>query len=260
MQMSFLKRGRFCVHYMTLCLAWTARTLLQTKADASPRLRPSVRPSVTFLLVLVRGLRRGLRRGLSRFLLPACCGLLLAARPALTQAHPHVWINYSMVAQTQGTQLVAMQQTWIFSKGFPFSLVGDFSHMPKSGPLNADYTATFKAQAFSLLKSSDYFTHVFVDGKAVAVGEARNFSVSIEQGHVVYRFLLPLVKPVDFKRERVTLGVWDDTFFVDFESAAQLLLTLSAGSPGNCKAAAFEDHDHPIFGGSIFPQASRLSC
>jgi ABC-type uncharacterized transport system substrate-binding protein len=171
-----------------------------------------------------------------------------------------VWINYSMVAQTQGTLLVAMQQTWTFSKGFPFSLVGDFSGMPKSGPLNADYTATFKAQAFSLLKSSDYFTHVFVDGKPVALGEARNFSVSIEQGHVVYRFLLPLGKPVDFKRERVTIGVWDNTFFVDFESAVQPVLTLSAGSPGNCKAVAFEDRDHPIFGGSVFPQASRLSC
>jgi ABC-type uncharacterized transport system substrate-binding protein len=256
MQMSFLKQGLLYVHYMTLRAAWTTPAPLQAKANASSRLRSSGRPSTTSLLVLVRWLHRWLHC----YLLPACCALALAALPATAQAHPHVWINYSMVAQTQGTVLVAMQQTWIFSKGFPFSLVGDFSHMPKSGPLNADYTATFKAQAFSLLKSSDYFTHVFVDGKAVALGKARNFSVSIEQGHVVYRFLLPLVKPVDFKRERVTLGVWDETYFVDFESAAQPVLTLSAGSPGSCKAAAFEDRDHPIFDGSVIPQASRLSC
>ena len=256
MQMSFLKQGRLYVHYRTTCTAWSTPALLQAKADASPGLRFSVRQpvitAVTSLLFLVRGLYR--------YLLCACCAFPLAVLPAPAQAHPHVWINYSMVAETQGTLLVAMQQTWIFSKGFPFSLVGDFSDMPKSGQLNAGYTATFKAQAFSLLKSSDYFTHVFVDGRAVAVGEARNFSVSIEQGHVVYRFLLPLVKPVDFKRERVTLGVWDETFFVDFESAQQPVLTLSAGSPRNCKAAAFEDHDHPIFGGSVIPQASRLSC
>jgi len=256
MRMSFLKQGRLYVHYRTLCTAWTVPAPLQAKANASPGQRPSVRPCMTSLLLLVRRLHRGL----CRYLLSACCGFPLAILPAWAQAHPHVWINYSMVAQTQGTLLVAMQQTWIFSKGFPFSLVGDFSNMPKSGPLNAGYTATFKAQAFSLLKSSDYFTHVFVDGRAVAVGEARDFSVSIEQGHVVYRFLLPLVKPVDFKRERVTLGVWDETFFVDFESAAQPVLTLSAGSPLNCKAAAFEDRDHPIFGGSVIPQASRLSC
>jgi ABC-type uncharacterized transport system substrate-binding protein len=252
MHMSFLKRGRLYVHYMPPSIARTATAPLQARLDASLRRRPSFRAAMTFL--------RSLVSGLGRYLLPVWCALPLAALPAAAQAHPHVWINYSMVAETQGTQLVAMQQTWIFSKGFPFSLVGDFSHMPKSGPLNADYTATFKAQAFSLLKSSDYFTHVFVDGKAVPVGDARNFSVSIEQGHVVYRFLLPLLKPVDFKRERVTLGVWDDTFFVDFESAAQPVLTLGAGSPVNCRAAAFEDHDHPIFGGSILPQASRLSC
>jgi ABC-type uncharacterized transport system substrate-binding protein len=256
MQMSFLKRRRHYVHYTTLGTAQAMPVPLQPKANKSPGLRPSVGPSATSLLFLPRWLCRGLRR----YLLPACCALPLTALPALTQAHPHVWINYSMVAQTQGTLLVAMQQTWIFAKGFPFSLIGDFSGMPKSGPLNANYTATFKAQAFSMLKSSDYFTHVFVDGRTIAVGEARNFSVSIEQGHVVYRFLLPLVKPVDIKRERATLGVWDDTFFVDFESAAQPLLTLGAGSPGKCKAASFEDHDHPVFGGSVFPQASRLSC
>jgi ABC-type uncharacterized transport system substrate-binding protein len=78
--------------------------------------------------------------------------------------------------------------------------------MPKSGSPNAWYATTFKAQAFSLLKRSDYFTHVFVDGKA------RNFNVSIEQGHVVDRFLLPLGKPVDLKREQVMNAVWDDTF------------------------------------------------
>ena len=84
--------------------------------------------------------------------------------------------------------------------------------MPKSGPLNAWYAATFKTQAFSLLKRSDYLTHVFVDGKALALGKACNFSVSIEQVHVVDRFLLPLGKPVDLKRERVMIAVWDDTF------------------------------------------------
>lgn len=195
-----------------------------------------------------------------RCLLPACCALLLAGLAAPAQAHPHVWINESMVAQTRGTLLVAVQETWAFSKGFPFSMIGDFSSMPKSGPLNASYTATFKAQAFASLKGADYFTHVFADGKAVALGEPHDFSVAIEEGHIVYRFVMPLVKSVDIKRARVSLGVWDETFFVDFENTAQPALTLGAGSPGTCKAEPFEDHDHPIFGGTLFPHASRLSC
>ena len=241
---------------MTPVRAWTAATRRHAKAHVPLRLRSSRRPPERFSLALIRWLRCWLRCSV----VPTYCALQLVALPTLAQAHPHVWIDYSLVAQTQGTRLVAMQQTWIFSKGFPFSLLGDFSSMPKSGPLNADYTAIFKAQAFSLLKSSDYFTHVFVDRKAVALGEARNFHVSIEQGHIVYRFLLPLAKPVDFRGKPVTVGVWDDTFFVDFESATQPVLSLSAGSPGSCKAMAFEDRDHPIFGGTVFPQASRLSC
>jgi ABC-type uncharacterized transport system substrate-binding protein len=248
MRVSFLKGNRHYVHYMTPCPVWTALAGLKAKADATA-------PGGRF-----NGPGSRLSRWFHGHLLPACCALLLAALPARAQAHPHVWINYSMVAQTQGTLLVAVQETWTFSKGFPFSMVGDFSSMPKSGPLNASYTATFKAQAFSSLKGAEYFTHVFADGKAVALGEPRDFSVGIEDGHVVYRFLMPLGKPVDIKRARVTLGVWDDTFFVDFENAAQPMPTLSAGKPGTCRAVPFEDHDHPIFGGTLFPQASRLSC
>jgi ABC-type uncharacterized transport system substrate-binding protein len=268
MSVSFLKGNRHYVHYMRLCSVWTALAGLKAKADANanaptgtfngPGSRVSANPSMNSSAnSAVKSL---LSRWFHRYLLPACCALLLAALPASVQAHPHVWINYSMVAQTQGTLLVAVQETWTFSKGFPFSMVGDFSSMPKSGPLNASYTATFKAQAFSSLKGADYFTHVFADGKAVALGEPRDFSVGIEDGHVVYRFLMPLGKPVDVKRARVTLGVWDDTFFVDFENAAQPMPTLSAGKPGTCRAVPFEDHDHPIFGGTLFPQASGLSC
>ncbi|MDN7184099.1 DUF1007 family protein [Caballeronia sp. SEWSISQ10-4 2] len=254
MSVSFLKANRRYVRYvryvryMRLCPVRTALTGPKASADANA------------LTGTFNGPCSRVSRWFHRYLLPACCVLLLAALPASARAHPHVWINYSMVAQTQGTLLVAVQETWTFSKGFPFSMVGDFSSMPKSGPLNASYTATFKAQAFSSLKGADYFTHVFADGKAAALGEPRDFSVGIEDGHVVYRFLMPLVKPVDVKRARVTLGVWDDTFFVDFENAAQPMLTLSTGKPGTCRTEPFEDHDHPIFGGTLFPQASRLLC
>lgn len=248
MSVSFLKGNRHYVRYMRLCPVRSSPTGARASADSGAPAGPLNDP----------GSR--VSRWFHRYLPPAYCVLLLAALPASAQAHPHVWINYSMVAQTQGTLLVAVQETWTFSKGFPFSMVGDFSSMPKSGPLNASYTAAFKAQAFSSLKGADYFTHVFVDGKAVALGEPRDFSVGIENGHVVYRFLMPLGKPVDVKHARVTLGVWDDTFFVDFETAVQPMLTLSAGKPDTCRIVPFEDHDHPIFGGTLFPQASRLSC
>lgn len=192
---------------------------------------------------------------LCKWLLP----MTLLPLSALCFAHPHVWVDYSAAAQLHGQKLVAVRETWTFSKGFPVSMVGDFSNMPKAGKLNDTYTAMFKVQAFSSLKGADYFTHVFLDGKPVSVSEAQDFSVSMEDGHVVYRFVVPLVQQIDIKHGKVTLGIYDESFFVDFSSNAPMPVSLE-GAAEQCTSAMFEDRDHPIFFGSIFPKASRLSC
>jgi ABC-type uncharacterized transport system substrate-binding protein len=193
-----------------------------------------------------------------RIITATCCAL--AAVPL--SAHPHVWINYASIAQMQGSELNAVREKWTFSEGFPVSIVGDLTDMPKSGPLGPKYTKIFKQQAFDSLKAANYFTHVFVDGKPANFGEALNFSVAIENGHVVYTFVLPLTGKVDLKRSAVQLGIWDDTFFVDFQAPSnnESALTFDSAAPKTCAAQPFEDRDHPIFGGAIFPRSTRLSC
>jgi len=37
-------------------------------------------------------------------------------------------------------------------------------------------------------------------------------------------------------------------------------LRFSATGATSCKSEAFQDHDHAIFGGAMFPLASRISC
>ena len=184
--------------------------------------------------------------------------LLVAMAPA--NAHPHVWIDYAAVAQMHGSTLYAVQERWVFSKGFPVPIVGDMTGMPKSGPVGDKYTTVFKQQAFNTLKGAGYFTQVFAGGKPLAVAEARNFSVSIDKGRVVYDFLVPLAAPVDVKHAKVQLGVWDETFFVDFEGTPAPAVSFDTHAPKTCKAQSFEDHEHAIFGGSIFPVASLLTC
>ncbi|HXZ06603.1 MAG TPA: DUF1007 family protein [Paraburkholderia sp.] len=184
---------------------------------------------------------------------------MLAVVPALANAHPHVWITDTAVAQMHGNALYAVQERWLFSKGFPVSLAGDMSGLPRSGPVDEKHTAMLKAQAFSSLKGADYFTHVFVDGKPVAIGEARDFSVSVENGRIVYTFVVPLATSVDVTHASVELGIWDDTFFVDFQPGSPPV-AFDAGATKACTAQSFEDRQHSIFSGSIFPQSNKLSC
>ena len=161
-----------------------------------------------------------------------------------------------------GSVLGAVQERWTFSQGFPVSIVGDLTAMPTAGPVGPKYIRIFRQQAFDSLKGADYFTHVFVDGKAARFGEVRDFAVSVKGGHIVYTFVLPLADKVDLKLAQVQVGIWDETFFVDFQSPSRSStpVVFDATAEKSCTAEPFEDKVHPIFGGAIFPLSVRLSC
>jgi len=188
----------------------------------------------------------------------ACCAVAVAP----LAAHPHVWITYSSVARMDGSVLGAVQERWTFSQGFPVSIVGDLTAMPTAGPVGPKYIRIFRQQAFDSLKGADYFTHVFVDGKAARFGEVRDFAVSVKGGQIVYTFVLPLADKVDLKLAQVQVGIWDETFFVDFQSPSRSStpVVFDATAEKSCTAEPFEDKVHPIFGGAIFPLSVRLSC
>ncbi|WP_084534202.1 DUF1007 family protein [Paraburkholderia dilworthii] len=210
-------------------------------------------------------MRNRVTRALHERVLPfirAVAAACFSVAAAPLAAHPHVWITYASVARMDGSALSAVQEKWTFSQGFPVSVVGDLTGMPKSGPLSPKYTRIFRQQAFDSLKGTGYFTHVFVDGKAAHFGEVRDFAVSIEGGRIVYTFVLPLADKVDLKRAQVQLGIWDETFFVDFQALSKsgAPIVFDATAEKTCTAQAFEDKVHAIFGGAIFPLSTRLSC
>lgn len=179
---------------------------------------------------------------------------------ARVSAHPHVWINYGVELEMHGTQVDAVQEKWVFEQGFPVSLVIDLTHIPKAGPLADADVAAFKEQAFTSLKNADYFTHLFVAGQALQFDEPQHFAVAVENDKIVYTFLLPLHKPVDAARTTLEVGIWDDSFFVDYEPINKPAVRFSSTAAASCKSEPFQDHDHAIFGGAMFPFASRISC
>ncbi|GAB7527288.1 DUF1007 family protein [Paraburkholderia sp. 2C] len=174
-------------------------------------------------------------------------------------AHPHVWIRFTARVQMRGTHVISIAESWRFSEGFPVQLVG-IDALPDNGPLDAKQTAIFREQAFSSLAGTQYFTHLFADGEALGLGEPAGFRVSVEHGKLVYTFMLPLKKPVDVKAHSVSLGIWDDSFFVDYEPDGVNPVTIEGNAASTCNAKPFADRAHPIFNGIVVPQAMAISC
>ncbi len=186
-------------------------------------------------------------------------GAAALAVPALAAAHPHVWIRFTAQLRMQGSTITAIDERWRFSEGFPVQLVG-IDTLPDSGPLDARQTAMFRDQAFSSLSHAQYFTHLFVDGAVQRVGSPEHFRVSIDHGKLVYSFTLPFVKPVEVAAHQVSLGIWDDSFFVDYETDGANAVSLGGEPAPACTVKAFQDHDHPIFNGLYLPQAHAITC
>jgi ABC-type uncharacterized transport system substrate-binding protein len=71
---------------------------------------------------------------------------------------------------------------------------------------------------------------------------------------------LALKKPIDVKAHEVSLGIWDDSFFVDYEPDGASAVTIEGHAASTCHATPFTDRAHPIFNGIVVPQAMAISC
>ena len=159
----------------------------------------------------------------------------------------------------EGTSIIALDERWQFTQGFPVQLIG-IGPLPASGPLDAAQTQRFFDQAFASLARTSYFNHLFVDGNPQRFGEPSHFKVSVEDGKITYGFLLPLAAPLDVRGKQVEFGEWDPSFYVDFEPASADAVSFAPGKPTSCSIHEVVDSAHPIFNGFLLPHASAITC
>lgn len=186
-------------------------------------------------------------------------GALLSLVASTLSAHPHVWITYSSVIHMRGVAITSVSEVWRFTEGFPVILIG-IDQLPPSGPLGRAQTEIFRKQAFSSLATAEYFTHLLVDGEPQHFASPADFKVSVEDGHIQYTFTLQLAKPVSVAEKKVQFGIWDESFYVDYEPVSGPAVSLDHGAASTCRTQTFADRKHPIFYGNVVPQATAITC
>jgi ABC-type uncharacterized transport system substrate-binding protein len=200
--------------------------------------------------------RAGSARGLRRLVLAGCVAVYGTAA-----AHPHIWVTYDLVLQMSGNALVAVREQWVFGPEFPLaSLLGPKATIPSSGPLDARATDQLRQQAFASLASDAYFTHGFADGKPIRFEPPQQFVASVENGRLAYSFLMRLTNPLDVSHNRVSVGVWDDSFFVDANPESIGAIRFVGSATKSCAANSYRDAQHAIYGGLMLPIAIRITC
>lgn len=193
----------------------------------------------------------------------AVCAALAAATLVWTPpavAHPHVWINAVATFVFERDALTGIRLEWSFDEFFGDFVIHDFGLAGLEGELGAEERALLQDNAFSALSEFDYLTHIRIDGEAVAVADARDFSAAIENGVLVYRFTAALPEPVDPRAHEVSAGLYDDTFYIDVMLDEADPVRFDGLPDGTCRFRIREDEGNAIYFGLVYPLVIDLDC
>jgi len=149
------------------------------------------------------------QRVLYTLLLSVC----LAGFPVWLAAHPHVFIDSSVVFGGTNGNPDQIRAEWRFDEIFSQGVFADFPK-PKSGNYEGKVLAKLKDGNFDNLKSYGFFTRLFVEGKRVPVTTVSDFAARAEGGNLIYDFTIGL--PVAAVKSKVVLCFFDESFFVSF--------------------------------------------
>ena len=181
------------------------------------------------------------------------------APAALAEAHPHIWIRATATLQFEDGKITGIRHEWVFDDFFSNALITDFDKN-KDKAFDAAEVKELEANAFVALKEFGYFTHVRIGGKAVTIETARDFTPSIKDGKVVYRFMAVLPQPVDPRTTTFDAGVYDHSYYVDVEVNPQLGVKLAGGGSEACKFAVVDDKEAPLYFGATFARRIEIRC
>ena len=171
-----------------------------------------------------------------RRLMTLALALLMAAgsdAPAL--AHPHVWTTMrSMILFTPAGLVRGVRVSWTFDEAYTKFAV-DGLDANGDGSYSSDELAPLTALNLQSLKTYGYFVFFRKNGDVVKIGDAADPAQAYAHGRLTLQFTLPLLQPLDPRKDEVKLKVYDPEFFIDFEYAKKDPVAVSGAMPANCK-------------------------
>lgn len=188
-------------------------------------------------------------------LLPLLACLTFAS-PVL--AHPHVFIDTGMKLLIVNGKLESVEVHWKWDEVYSDSWIKDFD-LDRDKKFNAAETKKFISDATAGLDRFAEFIFLYdAKGQRHEFGAVSDFKLGIDKGSVTYDFRAKLKKPVPVSGSALTVGAYDETYFIDvsFPKGAKIAVE---GAP-QCVARIIEDDQHLIYDGMVKPQVAELTC
>lgn len=151
-----------------------------------------------------------------RHILHSLLLFLLFLRPLYLSAHPHMWIKGRLIPEIGPEGLESVHVIWDIDEMTSASLILDYD-VNRNGVLEPKEITALGRGAFEHLIEAEYYLIVEIRNMRAMPCPATGFTASINSGHLIYDFHVPLEIPIRWNDLKdVTLYLFDQTYFIDF--------------------------------------------
>jgi len=184
---------------------------------------------------------------------------LAAGFPRESRAHPHIWIDVVSTFQFEGGKVAGIKIRWTFDEFFSAGIIHEFDK-DKNGAFDKEETEILQRSAFEATQDDSYFTHIRINDERVRLKKVHGYAASIFNSKLVMEFVAALPEPTDPATEKLTVSVFDSTYYVDvaFEEADPV--RFAGDQPGFCTFKMLKDERNPLYFNSVHPQLLELVC
>nr|WP_321259653.1 DUF1007 family protein [uncultured Pseudodesulfovibrio sp.] len=139
--------------------------------------------------------------------------LALLLTPSQGRCHPHVFVDTSLTFLIDDSGLTGVREHWLFDDIFTQAILSDLGLDADSLPTTLGQ-AKIRDGAFAYLVNFGYFTLIESEGKRIPVTKTKEFRASLENGRLVYDFLVPLDLPFEHIKN-FRMAVFDEEYYSD---------------------------------------------
>ncbi len=160
-------------------------------------------------------------------------GLVTCSSAAL--AHPHVWVDMqSTIVFTDEGLIKGVDVEWTFDDAYA-QVALDGLDVNKDGFYSQAELAPLTRENIDSLKSYEYFTVMRANGEQLKIGDVTEAGQIYSSDKLSLHFQVPLATPLDPRKSKFMLKVYDPEFFIDFEYPKQDGADVSGNMPRQCK-------------------------
>jgi ABC-type uncharacterized transport system substrate-binding protein len=189
----------------------------------------------------------------------AALALGLAA-PAL--AHPHSYLDAGLGLALVDGRLTAIDVTWLFDE-LDTELALDGNDKNGDGKLDEPELAALAERMQKHIATQNFHAHLRVDGKALPLTAIDKLRLAMRGQRMEARFRATLPEPLDPRARQVIIGLYDDSYYIQFGFDPARDLKLDGALPERCRLVTYADRAvtiYEIVGSKVHPTVTEIQC